>query len=72
MSSNVGSLGIYEFMYQSDQCTRLAAFYKQWAFELEQAEDFPKAADVYKKGIAERAQPLTDLENASLYVTAQF
>lgn len=54
-------------MHSSDHCTRLASFYKQWAYELEQAEDFPKATEVYKKGILAKAQPLNDLENAFQY-----
>ncbi len=68
MSSNLGSLGIYDYMESNGECVHLSPFYIQWAQEFERAEDFPKAAEVYKKGMKIKAEPLERIEQEYEYV----
>lgn len=64
VSASVGSTGIYQHMYQTGNCVQLAGLYLQWSFELEQAENFPKAGQILRDGIANNARPVEKLKEA--------
>uniref|UniRef100_A0A915IJ36 BUB1 N-terminal domain-containing protein n=1 Tax=Romanomermis culicivorax TaxID=13658 RepID=A0A915IJ36_ROMCU len=64
LSTNSGSLSIYQVMYEEGQCKEVADFYKEWGLKLEQTGNFSEARRVYNLGIQAGAQPIRDLHNA--------
>lgn len=63
-STSVGSLGIFEHMFDKGYCVKLADFYIRWADDLERAEDYQKTIEVFKQGQKLGAQPADKLNSA--------
>lgn len=57
-------LELYQILYHKGIGTMVSDFYRAWAFELEQANDFKRADEVYMLGINARAQPFEELQSA--------
>lgn len=61
LSCNLGSRQVYQHMYDEKHCTKMLAFYKQWADELESAGSFAEARKVYNLAVSAQAQPEAEL-----------
>lgn len=61
-------LEIYQVVYDQGISTMCAPFYKAWADELDNNNDFKAADRIYELGKRVKAQPVEMLEEAHLYV----
>jgi hypothetical protein len=66
IDSSNNPLELYQLLYNRGIGTTCSELYRAWAMYCEEADDFPKAEQVYNIGLQAKAQPENELQQAHM------